>query len=69
MSLAVTRVDRFNGGALRRYHFNNGAIGVVARLSNGARQCSVIPAFCRHIAFEIEPATLLQQLRQSRQAA
>lgn len=56
------RIDRWNGNTLRRYHFANGSIGIVARNSAGERKCAVIPAACRHISVDVAPATLAAQL-------
>jgi len=61
------RIDRWNCGTMRRYHFPSGAIGVVSR--NGTkRQVQVLPAFCRHIAVDCPADEMATQLRAARAA-
>ncbi|WP_378952134.1 hypothetical protein [Mesorhizobium sp. ANAO-SY3R2] len=43
------KIDRWNGGVLRRYHHPSGAILVTHRnYYTGKKSACVIPAFCRH---------------------
>lgn len=61
------RIERWNCGTMRRYHFPSGAIGVVSRNQfTGKRLIKVIPAFCRHIAVDCSAADMLEQLRAAR---
>lgn len=52
------RIDRWNGGTLRRYHGPRLAVLVV----NG-RTCSALPPFCNHIAVPVSRATATATLR------
>jgi len=58
------RIQRFNSGTMRRYHFPNGSVLVCD--AGKARDPRVIPAWCGHISAPIgrnEAAISLRQLR------
>lgn len=62
------KVDRWNGGTMRRYHFAGGAIGVVYRDSSGRRIVKAIPAWSRHVSAEVAPAVMAAEIMRNRRA-
>lgn len=59
------KIDRWNGGTLRRYHHPSGAKIVV----NSNRNCAAIPAWCQHISSTVsrtEAATMILEWRAAR---
>lgn len=61
------RVDRFNGGTLRRYHVGAGAVCIVIRERGKPRLCRVIPAcFPVGVVVDVPPEVIAQRLREVR---
>ncbi len=59
------RVDRWNCGSLRRYHFPNGAIAIALSRDQGGR-CAVAPPAVSHVFVDIAREMLADELRKSR---
>ncbi len=62
------RIDRWNGGDLRRYHLPSGAILVTSRNSFTGKILPprVIPAFCHHISVPVSRQEAVAALRAAR---
>lgn len=55
------RIDRWNCGTLRRYHFPGGII-----VSGPNKSCAVIPGWCVHISTPMDRREAASALRQAR---
>lgn len=54
------RVDRFNGGTMRRYYLRT---GILVCVSEPAKRCSWIPAIIPHISVDVSRACAAELLR------
>jgi hypothetical protein len=61
------RIDRWNGGQLRRYHLPTGAIIAVTRQSD-SRTVMVLPSWNHNVAFCVKPGTAAKFLKEARHA-